>query len=129
MLRQCTPRRFSPLDVYHRSRTRFTAGFLGSPRENFIADEVAEITDADAAVELTGGVTITAMVASEPPRERATERVFRAELRAPRPRISSGSCRRRRAQRRCASVRVVLRPTHSGMIPSCHPSLHRRPEP
>jgi ABC-type sugar transport system ATPase subunit len=52
----------APLDVYHRPRTRFAAGFLGSPRMNFIAGKVADITDAGVAVELTGGGTITAAV-------------------------------------------------------------------
>jgi ABC-type sugar transport system ATPase subunit len=54
----------APLEVYHRPRTRFAAGFLGSPRMNFIAGKVTEIGDAGVAVELTGGGTITAAVAA-----------------------------------------------------------------
>jgi ABC-type sugar transport system ATPase subunit len=53
----------APLDVYHRPRTRFAAGFLGSPRMNFIAGKVTELGDAGVAVELTGGGTVTAAVA------------------------------------------------------------------
>ena len=52
----------APLEVYHRPRTRFAAGFLGSPRMNFIAGEIAEITSDRMAVVLTGGGTITAPV-------------------------------------------------------------------
>ena len=52
----------APLEVYHRPRTRFAAGFLGSPRMNFIAGEVAEIASDRMVVVLTGGGTITAPV-------------------------------------------------------------------
>jgi multiple sugar transport system ATP-binding protein len=45
----------APLDVYHRPRTRFAAGFLGSPRMNFIATDVAEITGTGVTVKLAGG--------------------------------------------------------------------------
>src|SRR4051812_25769003 len=54
----------APLDVYHRPRTRFAAGFLGSPRMNFIAGKVTEVTGAGVAVELAGGGTITVPVAA-----------------------------------------------------------------
>jgi multiple sugar transport system ATP-binding protein len=55
----------APLDVYHRPRTRFAAGFLGSPRMNFIGGEVAEVTGSGVVVKLTGGGTVTAAVAGD----------------------------------------------------------------
>jgi multiple sugar transport system ATP-binding protein len=55
----------APLDVYHRPRTRFAAGFLGSPRMNFIAGTVAETTTTGVTVKLTGGGTVTAPVAGD----------------------------------------------------------------
>jgi len=55
----------SPIEVYQRPRTRFAAGFLGSPRMNFIAGEVAEVTGQGVAVTLTGGGTVTAPVAGD----------------------------------------------------------------
>jgi multiple sugar transport system ATP-binding protein len=55
----------SPLDVYHRPRTRFAAGFLGSPRMNFIAGEVAEVTAGGVTVKLTGGGSVTAPVSGD----------------------------------------------------------------
>ena len=55
----------SPIEVYQRPRTRFAAGFLGSPRMNFIAGEVAEVTGQGVAVKLTGGGTVTALVAGD----------------------------------------------------------------
>jgi multiple sugar transport system ATP-binding protein len=53
----------APLEVYHRPRTRFAAGFLGSPRMNFIGGEVAAAGSDGVTVKLTGGGTITAAVA------------------------------------------------------------------
>ena len=55
----------APLDVYHRPRTRFAAGFLGSPRMNFIGGEVAEVTGGGVVVKLTGGGTVTAAVTGD----------------------------------------------------------------
>jgi ABC-type sugar transport system ATPase subunit len=52
----------APLDVYHRPRTRFAAGFLGSPRMNFIAGEVTGTGDDGVAIQLTGGGAITVPV-------------------------------------------------------------------
>jgi multiple sugar transport system ATP-binding protein len=54
----------APLEVYHRPRTRFAAGFLGSPRMNFIAGEVAEVTSDGVVVALSGGGTVRAPVAA-----------------------------------------------------------------
>ena len=55
----------APLDVYHRPRTRFAAGFLGSPRMNFIAGEVAEAGATGLTIRLTGGGTVTVPVAGD----------------------------------------------------------------
>jgi multiple sugar transport system ATP-binding protein len=55
----------APLEVYRRPRTRFAAGFLGSPRMNFIAGEVAEVTGSGVTVKLTGGGTVTAAVVAD----------------------------------------------------------------
>jgi multiple sugar transport system ATP-binding protein len=55
----------APLEVYHRPRTRFAAGFLGSPRMNFIAGEVTGATGGGVTIKLTGGGTITAPVAGD----------------------------------------------------------------
>ena len=45
----------TPLDVYHRPRTLFAAGFLGSPKMNFLAGKVAEVGDHRVVVSLEGG--------------------------------------------------------------------------
>jgi multiple sugar transport system ATP-binding protein len=55
----------APLEVYQRPRTRFAAGFLGSPRMNFITGQVAEITGSGVTVKLTGGGTITAAIVTD----------------------------------------------------------------
>ncbi|HEX7842334.1 MAG TPA: sn-glycerol-3-phosphate ABC transporter ATP-binding protein UgpC [Kofleriaceae bacterium] len=55
----------APLEVYHRPRTRFAAGFLGSPRMNFIGGEVTEIAAGGVTVQLTGGGTVTAAVTGD----------------------------------------------------------------
>jgi multiple sugar transport system ATP-binding protein len=55
----------APLEVYHRPRTRFAAGFLGSPRMNFIAGEVTEVAAAGVTVQLTGGGSVTAAVTGD----------------------------------------------------------------
>jgi multiple sugar transport system ATP-binding protein len=52
----------APLEVYHRPRTRFAAGFLGSPRMNFIAGKITELAADGVVVELTGGGTVTVPV-------------------------------------------------------------------
>jgi multiple sugar transport system ATP-binding protein len=51
-----------PLEVYHRPRTIFAAGFLGSPRRNFLKGEVAEVTGDGLVVNLTGGGTVKSKV-------------------------------------------------------------------
>jgi len=45
----------SPLDVYHRPRTLFAAGFLGSPKMNFLGGTVAEVGAHRVVVSLEGG--------------------------------------------------------------------------
>jgi ABC-type sugar transport system ATPase subunit len=45
----------TPLDVYHRPRTLFAAGFLGSPKMNFLRGKVAEIGEHRVVVSLEGG--------------------------------------------------------------------------
>src|SRR4051794_6483746 len=52
----------APLDLYHHPRNLFVAGFLGSPRMNFLQAKVASHSDTKAAVELSGGTTVTVAV-------------------------------------------------------------------
>jgi multiple sugar transport system ATP-binding protein len=52
----------SPLDVYHRPRTLFAAGFLGSPKMNFLRGKVAEVGDRRVVVSLEGGGNAAAHV-------------------------------------------------------------------
>jgi multiple sugar transport system ATP-binding protein len=54
----------APLEVYHRPRTLFAAGFLGSPRMNFLRAEVAEVTGGGVVVKLAGGGSVTAPIAA-----------------------------------------------------------------
>jgi multiple sugar transport system ATP-binding protein len=53
----------SPLELYHRPQNLFVAGFIGSPRMNFLTGEVAEVSDNGITVSLPGGETLTAPVA------------------------------------------------------------------
>jgi multiple sugar transport system ATP-binding protein len=53
-----------PLEVYHRPRTVFAAGFLGSPRMNFLKGELAEVGADGVVVKLAGGGTARARVKS-----------------------------------------------------------------
>ncbi|MBP2293797.1 ABC transporter ATP-binding protein [Azospirillum rugosum] len=57
----------SPLDLYHRPRNRFVAGFIGSPAMNFL--EVAVVTAEAGAVTiaLPGGATLRIPVDGAPP--------------------------------------------------------------
>ena len=45
----------TPLDVYHRPRTLFAAGFLGSPKMNFLGGKLAEVGEHRVVVSLDGG--------------------------------------------------------------------------
>ncbi len=51
-----------PLEVYRRPRTVFAAGFLGSPKMNFLKGEIAEVGADGVTVKLTGGGTVKAKV-------------------------------------------------------------------
>lgn len=53
----------SPLDVYNHPRTRFVAGFLGSPSMNFFDVGSVENAGADSRVTLSDGTYFTASVA------------------------------------------------------------------
>jgi multiple sugar transport system ATP-binding protein len=52
----------TPLDVYHRPRTLFAAGFLGSPKMNFLRGTVTEIGAHRVVVGLEGGGSAAAHV-------------------------------------------------------------------
>jgi multiple sugar transport system ATP-binding protein len=51
-----------PLEVYHRPRTLFAAGFLGSPRMNFLRGELAAAGADGVTVKLADGTTVAARV-------------------------------------------------------------------
>ena len=48
----------SPLELYHHPRNLFVAGFIGSPKMNFIATEVTAVDKQGVSVPLPGGETI-----------------------------------------------------------------------
>jgi multiple sugar transport system ATP-binding protein len=50
----------SPLELYHRPQNLFVAGFIGSPRMNFLEGEVAEVAADGITVRLRGGGTMMA---------------------------------------------------------------------
>ncbi|HTE55414.1 MAG TPA: sn-glycerol-3-phosphate ABC transporter ATP-binding protein UgpC [Kofleriaceae bacterium] len=54
-----------PLEVYHRPRTVFAAGFLGSPKMNFLRGEIAEVAPDGVVVKLKDGGTVRARVKSD----------------------------------------------------------------
>jgi multiple sugar transport system ATP-binding protein len=49
----------APLDLYHRPRNRFVAGFIGSPAMNFLEGRIVAIADSHVEVELEGCVRAT----------------------------------------------------------------------
>ena len=53
----------SPLELYHRPRNRFVAGFIGSPTMNFMDVTATGVSDQGVAVQLPGGATFTIPVA------------------------------------------------------------------
>jgi multiple sugar transport system ATP-binding protein len=53
-----------PLEVYRSPRTVFSAGFLGSPKMNFLRGAVSQATDGAVAVNLDGGGAVTAKTAA-----------------------------------------------------------------
>jgi multiple sugar transport system ATP-binding protein len=52
----------SPLELYHRPRNLFVAGFIGSPKMNFLAGTLIEGQSGLARVRLTGGELLEALV-------------------------------------------------------------------
>jgi multiple sugar transport system ATP-binding protein len=48
----------TPLALYHRPRNLFVAGFIGSPRMNFVPATVSEIGEGEALVALPGGAEV-----------------------------------------------------------------------
>jgi len=52
----------APLELYHRPKSVFAAGFIGSPRMNFLRGELAAAGEAGATVKLATGETIEARV-------------------------------------------------------------------
>jgi len=54
-----------PLEVYHRPANRFVAGFIGSPRMNFL-DGRLELTDGKVQVRLAEGLALAAEVEAPP---------------------------------------------------------------
>ena len=52
----------SPLELYHRPRNLFVAGFIGSPKMNFLSGELVSGTSEHAQVKLKTGEVVEAMV-------------------------------------------------------------------
>ena len=49
----------SPLELYHHPRNLFVAGFIGSPKMNFLPGKVTAVDSGSATVQLAGGSSIT----------------------------------------------------------------------
>ncbi|MGN7751172.1 ABC transporter ATP-binding protein [Sinorhizobium sp. 22678] len=45
----------APLDLYNNPVNRFVAGFIGSPKMNFLKARIAEVTGSETAIEVCGG--------------------------------------------------------------------------
>ena len=52
----------SPLELYHHPDNLFVAGFIGSPKMNFIKTKITAVSDGNATVDLPGGGSITVPV-------------------------------------------------------------------
>ncbi len=52
----------SPLELYHNPANKFVAGFIGSPKMNFLKGELVEIGEKECTVKLNTGDMITACV-------------------------------------------------------------------
>jgi multiple sugar transport system ATP-binding protein len=52
----------TPLELYHHPRNLFVAGFIGSPKMNFLPVTVGSVDQAGATVQLAGGSTVTVPV-------------------------------------------------------------------
>jgi multiple sugar transport system ATP-binding protein len=52
----------TPLDLYHCPSNLFVAGFIGSPRMNFLQAHIVNASSQDAAIKLSGGALLSASV-------------------------------------------------------------------
>jgi multiple sugar transport system ATP-binding protein len=52
----------TPLELYHHPRNLFVAGFIGSPKMNFLPVTVTEVTDAATTIQLASGATLAVPV-------------------------------------------------------------------
>ncbi|WP_036487829.1 ABC transporter ATP-binding protein [Myxosarcina sp. GI1] len=52
----------SPLELYHHPRNRFVAGFIGSPKMNFLPVTTTGVTDSGTTVRVPGDTTVTVPV-------------------------------------------------------------------
>ena len=52
----------SPLELYHHPRNRFVAGFIGSPKMNFLPATVTAVDSAGTTVQLAGGSSVVVPV-------------------------------------------------------------------
>ncbi|MGO4573538.1 ABC transporter ATP-binding protein [Microvirga sp. 2TAF3] len=52
----------TPLELYHHPRNLFVAGFIGSPKMNFLPAKVTAVDDAGTTVQLSGGSSVTVPV-------------------------------------------------------------------
>ncbi|GAA5214970.1 ABC transporter ATP-binding protein [Corallincola platygyrae] len=52
----------SPLDLYHTPANKFVAGFIGSPKMNFILGELVEIGETECKVKLSTGDVVTGCI-------------------------------------------------------------------
>lgn len=64
----------TPLELYHHPRNQFVAGFIGSPKMNFLPVTVAAAGQGGATVQLPGGATLTVPV--QPGRLKAGDAVM-----------------------------------------------------
>jgi len=102
----------TPLDLYHRPRSRFVAGFIGSPRMNFLSAHVSE-TGADHAIVTLDG---------------ANERL-RVDIRPETPRQNDAAPNLRSTANTLASlqigqhVTIGIRPEHLHPVPKDAPSV------
>jgi multiple sugar transport system ATP-binding protein len=55
----------SPLELYHHPRNQFVAGFIGSPKMNFLVATVAAVGPGGARIALTGGDPVTVPVKTD----------------------------------------------------------------
>jgi len=52
----------SPLELYHHPDNKFVAGFIGSPKMNFVPGELLEAKDAQSTIRLPGGAAVTSPI-------------------------------------------------------------------